>query len=1644
MSKTNLVLAGLLALCVVVIGVQNFPRASKPKEAVETPETVPETVEEHPGLPPPPSAPRVVSTRSTHSETKRKVAAPRWRTESRRTIGNVDARDPVFQLSFYVHRNEYVPSTASLQRNLKVEPAVANLRVLPPDDGWSSLVYGLTGDFTTGQKYTVTMPKDAAWQTADGDVFELPEDFVFTGEVPKTTASLRLDMPGRYYVPQDRMLASVRTVNAKSYKVAASRLLPHNLVTAARREFRSSWEEANDWTKDLTAASTSLVYRVEMEEERVEKSWFSLKPFMDEKAPRGVYLVGAEVADEGDVEAWYWSRYWRRDINTRLIAITEIGLGALKNDGTLVVCALSLSGAEPLAGIEVEAYAVNGTVLANGVTDAQGLAELALPAGNANGAPFLVVASGKVRGVADQSFLLLNDRNQAGIAPVSTHDYLKENLCEVFLFTERGIYRPGDTVFVQGLIRGHETVPPLKKFPVFLKLVTPADDVAETVTVTFDEHGAFSHEFKLPESGRQGTYRIVAAHAPDAKARVMGSVSVAMESFVPPAIRVSLGDMARTGDGLSFPVRSEFLFGAPAAGLPLKAQVRVTESPFAPEGWSGFIFGNVLGAARRDKSEKFPETELDESGAARITVPHPGRSERGALALHVTAEVIEPGGRPVAQYKKFQFNECHEAYLGFKKNSGAVPGGSGIPLELVVVAADGQAVPEEARADWRYSTEILQTHEYWVMRKNDDGWWQWTLAEEKTSVQKQDGLAELPTELPALPPGRYTLVVAREDGASCCAVSVPWSVADGNEPADRGSPEKLAVSAAKEIYAPGETAEFEIRVPFEGARTVFVAVCNDGLVAHHTLPVDGTVARFELPLTEAHLPGVSLLASAVHPARTETRWGSHRALGSMFLPVAPADSRLSVVLDAADTSLPSRDYPVSVTITDADGEPVADAGVVVMMVEEGICRLTDFKTPDPHGFFFGPRRLAFSFFDMYRNLIPLADEANAVEASLMGGDDDALDKQLRRRLNPITARRFNPLVRWVADLTTDEAGRVDTRIPLHEVNTGARLMAVAWSGNRYGSAAREVQIRRDVTVLFDAPRFLVPGDTAEGTITLFNTTDKLQAAALQLTATGCVTTLPPPRVVELPPGASSNVTYRMSADQGVGVATLSLDIIPAGEPAYTSSFELPVRPVCGLQSTVEYTTIKPGETATFPAPGADTFMPGSLTRTLYAYGNPLNTLKGALAWLENYPYGCAEQTASQTFPLLGLRKTLHGPERDAADARIRFGINRLLSMWRGDGFSLWSQYNITDSYVSAYVLDLLVAARAEGFTIPDAIIEQAIKGTARRCDNASTAQNVYACYVLAATGAPEHGTMMRCRELRANLPAESRVLLAAAFLEAGNAVIARELLNEIPFPAADVPAAAHMLMLRCKLDPAAFETTRLANTLRQHLRPSGHWGTTRDNGLAVRALGAYYAAMAPEPGDFNLALTSVRGTDHSGATNRFEFVIERDASSLTLRNTGAGTAFLAVKTDAIPLGGLPPDEDRGGIALRRTSDAENRELKRRDIVTSTLTLDTRNIRIENLVIDVPLPSGLEPYATPEWISDNGTASSIRSHVYQYEQRDDRFLFFLKPIRGTATIRYQTMAVSVGSFIKPPATASDMYDPDCLSTTGGGRVSVGAE
>ncbi|MBI5367047.1 MAG: hypothetical protein HZA54_08415, partial [Planctomycetes bacterium] len=1435
---------------------------------------------------------------------------------------------------------------------LAVEPAVA-FRV-------ESYYRGLrlTGPFVAGARYTLTLRAGLPAGNGVALAEELRRVVVFDDVDPY----VRIELPGNYLSAATALLLPVESVNCRGFSVAARRVLPANLVHFARG--RSSWYDRGD---DL---STPLLEKQEVPVAETGRN-ARARTLLDlgdllGRAVRGALLVDVQGADD----------YER---TRRLVVISDLGVTVKRSPQDFLVWVNTLRGARPVQGAKATVFGRAGQELALGYTDADGLARIGRIAGGNEAEPFVVT----VETVDDATYLEL------GRTELTTTDfdaagrpYLAGGY-EAHVYSDRGVYRPGESVHLAAAVRDRAAVAPGGAFPVEWVVRRADGRVAWRRTTTLDALGMAEAEFPTHPAQRTGRYRATLG-LPGSDAP-FGSLTFAVEEFVPPQLEVALdlpaGRLVPAGKPVPLIVRARHLFGAAAAGQPVEARATWAPARFAPAGWSDFAFVDATReVAEAETHRELGKLELDAQGEARYEIPaYTGPLPASGLALQVSATVRDVSGRTVTQ-RAARPVDLAPLYAGLAvpRGDGFLKPGTPTPIGVALVTATGEG------AAGRVKLTVGRLLWHTVLVTGADGRVRYNSKTEVVPVSaadvevKEGGRGSRAVTFEQS--GTYRIRIEEEaSGASASATVEVWGGSPGDGGVSYEKPGRVEMTFDKKSYAPGETAVLLVRAPFTGR--ALLTVETDRVLWARCVTLDDRTARLEVPVSGEQWPNAYCALHLIRATGPETPWLPHRAYGVTPIRLETAGRRLAVAFDAPAEIRPGTRLEVPVLVTGADGAPAAGAEITVAAVDEGICSLTGFVTPDPLAFFGAQRALGVRAHDLYAFLMPELEppaEAAPARAGGDGGDeeDEGGSAPLEaRHLNPVRAERFRPVALWQGRLTTDAAGRATASFAVPEFTGRLRLMAVAVAARGFGSAEAGVLVRRPLVVKSGLPRFLAPGDEfvlpvavwtraagepagAGATVGAVTTVEVAFEGPLGLAVAGAPARIELPAAGAAGGGGEVRTALRLRAGATPGVARLILTAT-CGSERIEERTEIAVRPPIGLVQSGGAGALDEGRRARVAIPGD--YLKGTRRATLTVSTFPWTQWEGAIEDLLHYPYGCIEQTTSTAFPLLYLADLAAGLgrdrlTRDEIDARVQAGLDRLLAMQTVDGgFSYWPGQREPYRWGSAYATHFLVAAQSAGYAFPrdayaaalaylDQVLVRAVSVSGDDLGEyrEALAEKAYALFVLGLAGQARPAWANRLVEQRAELDPTARCHVAGALLATGRAAEGRALLGMAPAgagaeeasaaPTAAATAAlarrtggslyssvrADAILLSVLLD-AAPERARLEPLALRLMgsRKQGRWGTTQENAFAAMALGKYFKTFPPAHGAVQGQVVAGAGPAAFSETQPLTVALPEGANDVTIEARGEGPVFWSWTADGVPASGRAEERD-AGLRVRRT------------------------------------------------------------------------------------------------------------------------------
>ena len=1553
-------------------------------------------------------------------------------------VRSVNAAPGSFENPFLIASLTRDPDVSKIADYVVCEPKVA-LSFTPSwhwfsrGDSYFSGNLRISGNFETGRQYKITFLKGLPSTSGH----KLPKDVSKTLAIPHREGNVAFAAAGRYLPPQGALAIPVKTVNITNLSISAAQVLPQNLVYLLSRE--NMYDGEDEAARGLSRKPVKGNLAIERSVDKIQNSTLRLADFLG-AANRGIFFVEATGRD---------IHYGSESAASRLVCVSDIGITARAGKKETHVWITALRSGQPMQGATVSLYSKANEFLGEATTAADGTAIIAHAVPDTE--PFLVTA--KTPDGSDISFIPLSSSTAIYGTKSANRDYLADGESTAMLFSDRGIYRHRDPIHIQALLRDGNAKAPAP-FPVVLEMVKPDGRVFRSFTLMPDSAGAIRPDAPLsvPDDQPSGIWAF-RLKTPGEKGNTLGSRTVRVEEFAPPQIRVeftSAPEEAAFDRPLNFSIHSEHLFGTPAAGLKTEAAVTFADSPFTPEGWEGYTFGDSERSIAANY-KKIGTSRLDQDGNASFALPpDPRLSPAAAISATLESTVFESGGRPVSARKSVVLHK-YPHYIGIKApESRYLSVSEANSISLALVAPDGVRVKDTSEI------EVGIFAVSWVYSFSQDSRSGYTWKEEivkspvSTTTLETSPDSDTPFEFSILANGEYMLIVEDSSGTSS---SWSFHVSDSGSSSLRSSlsnPSQLEMKFDKDSYQAGDTAKLRVTAPFTGM--AMLAIEREGIISSSLLEMTNTTAVVEIPVTAEMYPNVHASATLIRPAEAEQSWSAHRAAGTALLKVDRPADRLEVRCTPT-VEIVEGGSRITAALSISGATPGETCYATVFATDEAIHILTDEKVPGPYAFFSAPCKPQTTLCDLFSMLMPITDETLASGAAKIGGDDAS---PMMGRISPVASRRFKPISQ-----AASFAGRVGEDgtcvFTLPEFAGEMRITAIAWTAGATGSASNRVKVSPKIVAKPDAPRFLACGDSAEFTLTVHNVSGSDAEVACSVSFTAPLIGEATEQTLKMKAGGGETLRFSVKAAEAIGHGSAIFTTKGAGE-THVETVEIPVRPAMPLVTTLETLVLSPGETKALAVP--ENVLPSTVSRTIRAHDSYYSQFIPAVQYLVSYPHGCLEQTTSSTFPLINAGGVLSRFAVDdtltaeAVISKIEAAITRVSSMLNDRGYWIWHDVRQVDDSLSAYACHFLAEAHRAGHTVPTAVREanekMLIRFANKALHNSAFDFAAYSCHILALMDAPERPTMMALYDFRANLSDAGRAHLSRAFSLCGDRDRARELLAPVKAPG-NIEAAAFAILAALELGDA--DSNQRAAMFFVHLnsfrdnRP--HWSTTRNNSLALLAIGALAQKLADPADELRITVMGASGATLQTITNVAQSV-RSGTDTITLRNDGKGKSYVVHYVSAIP---SKPDftAKADGVTISRTymdtdgTPVDPSSLKPGDLVIVELAV-VRDAVLEPLkdaIVEELLPACLEPEQGSlaasgnfAWIDKEHGRAIMRQDI-----RDDRIVFFLNPVRAKALVHYAARVVSSGAFTLPPASVEGMYNPEISARTIPGEITI---
>ncbi len=1339
---------------------------------------------------------------------------------------------------------------------------------------------------------------------------------------------------------------------------------------------------------------------------------------------------------------------------------SNLGMIVKRNSlNKLWIAVSNILDTNPVGKAQVTVYNFQLQPIGKGETNGEGFVEI-----SSKGTPFIVVAEAEKQ----KAYVRVVDGEEQSVSRFDVGGKEIQKGLKGFIYGERGVWRPGDTLHISFILEDREKRIP-DKHPVALEIYNPKGQFYTKMISTQGMNGFYTFDVPTQAGDPTGLW--------NAYIKVGGTTfhkGLRIETIKPNRLKINLTlpkILQSTDKNVTVPLASAWLTGATASKLKAKVEMSLSKVNTQFKNYGQYIFNDPATDFTTIKTDVF-DGILNAEGKAGVTLKVPAATNApGMLNATFTTRVFEPGGDASIYTQSIPFSPF-VSYVGINLNQ---PKGKYIEtdkdhvFDIVTVNSQGQPVN---RSNLEY--KIYRISWSWWWENSDESFGTYINNSSITPVasgklQTSGGKTTFKFRVDYPSWGRYLVYVKDKDSghATGGTIYVDWPESRGrSNKTDPSGIKMLTFSLDKDSYEIGETATAII--PAAAGGRALVSIENGSSILHREwieVTNEGDT-KYTFEITPEMAPNVYLHISLLQPHAQTINDLPIRMYGIAPVFVTNRQTVLQPQIQMPEVLRPETDF--NVTVSEKSGKPMT---YTLAIVDDGLLDLTNFKTPDPWNEFYSREALGIRTWDMYDNV--LGASAGAYSSLFSVGGDATLKPADAK------ANRFKPVVKFIGPFYLEKGRQQTHTLKLPMYVGSVRAMVVAGQGGAYGNAEKTAFVRTPLMLLSTLPRVLSIQEEITVPVNVFAMEKQVKNVTVSLQASG--------GGVQIEGSHQQSLTFNRPGDQLVfftlktgnktGKATIKLTASGGGQQT-KETIEIEVRnpnPIVTLRSSEWIETGQNKELS---------YQLGSLSANnqikLEVSRIPSVDISRRFDFLYNYQHHCTEQLTSKALPLLFIAqfKTIDTREAEKIKANVQEAIRQIYArQLPNGGFVYWPGNAVADEWISSYTGMFLTLAQEKGYAVHANVLNKWKRFQRAAAQNwrmpqeannwqqwQSELQQAFRLYTLALAGAPEYGAMNRMKE-QPGLSIQAKWRLAAAYALTGKMKPAEELVYNAETTVIPYSSMNQIYGSSDRDEAMILETLLLMNRERDALQQAKvvsknlsqeNWFSTQSTAFALMAMGRLAEKLSGSL-DFTWTWNGKQQPAVKSAKAVFEKEISTSPKSGTVavKNQGKGALSVDLITRTQLLNDtLPAISDNLRMDIRYAS-MDGKPMSVNDIRQGTdftaiasISNTSGTTDYTNLALTHIIPSGWEVYnermTVPEAEPQETTDSSGNvSGQYTYQDiRDDRVLTYFNLRRGETkifTIRLQ--ATYAGNFILPSVQCEAMYDVNVQARSKAGRTTV---
>ncbi|MTI22568.1 hypothetical protein E1176_16165 [Fulvivirga sp. RKSG066] len=1352
------------------------------------------------------------------------------------------------------------------------------------------------------------------------------------------------------------------------------------------------------------------------------------------------------------------SYYMRnRHVKSRNVLASDLGIIVKGGDSKeLLVAVTDLTTTASKQGVNVEVLNLQNQVIASGVTESNGMVRIPI-----DSKPYLLTAKdGNQRG-----YLRLDDGSALSLSMFDIGGSEVKKGLKGFIYGERGVWRPGDSLYVSFMMEDKLNLIP-DDHPIVFELFTPENQLFSRNVKTKSVKGLYDFRTATKPESPTGNWL--------AKVKVGGvsfTKTLKIETVKPNRLKINIDfeeEVLKSGQATPGEIEVKWLHGAIAKSLKTDIEVTLTEGNAPFDKYKDYHFNDPIKSFESESKFIF-DGKLDEQGKAQIKASfNVSDNAPGVLDANFKVRAFEQGGDFSVDRFSMPYSP-YTSYVGVKIPKGkgwrdALYSNESNLIPIVTVDEEGKPVSRD-----KLKIEIFNVGWRWWWERSEQEDLAQYIRSRSTNLLKTDyvstgadGKVMYDFNLDKRSWGRKLIritdpVSGHSTGKLFYTSYRGWWRSGQEGP---GGAEMLTFKTNKEKYSIRE--QVEVTLPAnETGRTLVSIESGSEVVDAFWVESQAEQSTFTFETTEAMAPNVFVHISYIQPHNVTANDLPIRMYGVQSIAVENPKTHLNPQINMPDVLAPEERFTIEVS--EKDGKGMA---YTVAVVDEGLLDLTRFKTPDPWNYFFSREALGVKTWDMYQYVVgAMAGEMSGLLA--LGGDEELLGKDGGKKAN-----RFKPVVKYAGPfyLKPGEKAKHTFRMPNYVGSV--RTMVVAGGGEAYGKSEKATPVKKPLMVLTTLPRVIGPGETVKVPVTVFAMDKKIKTVRAEIQSNDLFHCKGSDRqTLRFTEEGDQVVYFELEAKESIGIGKVEVVVSGHGERA-SHEVEMDVRLANPPVKRYVDAVIEPGQS--WSTDYSPIGVEGTNSAIMEVSSFPQLNLESRLDYLIRYPHGCVEQVTSSVFPQLHLDKVLDlsDERKKEIENNIRAAIERLRNFQNSDGgLSYWpGQYSNYSGWGTNYAGHFMIEAEASGYSLPTGFKKSWVRFQTTRANEWDDTRNsdyrywrrssqntqAYRLYTLALAGSPALGAMNRMRETP-NLTSAARWRLAAAYQLAGRRQVASQIISgasidvdeyrELGYSYGSSMRDRAMILEALVLLDDKITAKKVLDELVDQIG-SRRWFSTQT--VAYTLLGvAKFVGSRDDASPFGYEFT-INGKKSQKADPEkpvMQHKLNFSAEKVTLKNTSGQSIFVRLINEGTPMTSDQLDESNGLEMTVRYEDMSGKTIdvsrleQGSDFIAEVTVKHPGGVRFhyEEMALTQIFPSGWE---IRNLRMDLTTSINVGDTPEYQDIRDDRvYTYFDLYASKSKTFRVVLNAAYLGRFYQPAVHAGAMYDDEISAYKSGQWVEV---